>query len=128
MASSKVKALSRGGWLMARKAWREAAEAQAIEWAAEAFPGERWDAATSRVFNRRLDKLDDFLRFFFRAEYELNPVLFDSYDGAALVILPRAAGLRLARRLFGGGPGISGDLQKEDLSWNMDWFRPRSFH
>lgn len=75
---------------------------------------------------RRLDKLDSFIRVFFPEAHRTgSPIAVD--DAAALIVMPRAAALKLSRRMFRGGGGIAADLQAEDLTWNMDWFTPPGF-
>lgn len=111
-------------WFDSNTAWRKRALDLIEQWAGEAFPGERYDDITRRVVQNRFSRLEQFLRVFFRDSFEKNPAPFSAENAALLIVLPKAHALDLARRLFGGGPGIAGDLQTEDLSWNMDWFRP----
>jgi hypothetical protein len=104
-------------------AWRRQIIDQIQRWAEENQQGP-WDDRYYNVIVKRLTTLVTFVRSFFPEAAEAP---FDAHDAAALIVLPRAQALRLARRLFGGGPGIAGDLQAEDLTFNMDWFRPKDF-
>lgn len=103
--------------------WRRDTLAQVRRWIEENNQGP-WDDRTYNIVIKRLDKLVLFVRSFFP---EVGPAPFDPWDAAALIVLPKHQALRLARRLFGGGPGITKDLQTDDLWFNMDWFRPRDF-
>lgn len=103
--------------------WRLAAVAQIEKWMTETF-NRPYDASTRQVVFRRFDKLENFIRSFFP---KAPPTPFDARDAAALIVLPRHEALELAREIFRGGPGIAGNLEAEDLSFNMDWFRPRDW-
>lgn len=83
-----------------------------------------WAQHRSTVIDR-LSKLETFLHVFFPGKPE--GFLVSIGDAAAMIVLPVNQALQLARAYFGGGPGIAKDLAAEDLSWNMDWFRPRGF-
>lgn len=104
-------------------AWRNETINQVRQWIEENRQGP-WDDRTRRIVIGRLTKLITFVRFFFPGAGEAP---FAAWDAAALIVLPRQTALRLARRLFSGGPGIAKDLQAEDLTFNMDWFRPADF-
>jgi hypothetical protein len=111
-------------WFDENTAWRKRALDLIEEWAKDEF-SEPYDDITRRVVQRKFARLEQFLRVFFRDTFEKNPAPFSANNAALLVVLPKRQGLELARQLFGGGPGIAGDLQTEDLAWNMDWFRPK---
>lgn len=99
--------------------WRKTALAQIEVWA-----NEQEGPVSSRsvgIIARRFDRLEAFVRAFFPGA---GPAPFAFDDAAALVVLPKRRALKLARKLFGGGPGICRDLQEDDLTWNMDWFVP----
>lgn len=104
--------------------WRRDTIDQVRSWV-EANRQGPWDERMHNLVIKRLTKLVSFVRSFFP---EAGPAPFDPWDAAALIVLPRQQALRLARRLFGGGPGITKELQVEDLSFNTDWFRPKDFH
>ncbi len=101
--------------------WRKETISQVKQWVEEIEP---WDERYYSIVVKRLTTLVSFVRSFFP---DVGAAPFDPYDAAALIVLPRPQALRLARKLFGGGPGIAKDLQSEDLSFNMDWFRPKNF-
>jgi hypothetical protein len=81
-----------------------------------------WDDRTYNAVVKRLTKLVSFVQSFFPGTDEEG---LDPRSAAALIVLPHRQALALARRAFRGGPGISGDLEAEDLTYNMDWFRPK---
>ena len=80
---------------------------------------------TYNIIVSRLQRLEDLVYSLF-PDAPSEPFAVD--DAAALIVLPRSDALRLARKLFGGGQGIARDLQANDISFNMDWFRPRDEH
>jgi hypothetical protein len=110
-------------WLKRRQQWRVGALQQIADWIQENNQGPL-DRVVKNVVARRFDKLELFLRFYFP---DAPPAPFTHEDAAALVILPRKKALKLARSLFGGGPGITRDLREEDLDYNMDWFTPEGW-
>jgi hypothetical protein len=109
-------------------AWRREILDQIKSWVEESWAAENVPQAERHYpYNtiiKRLSQLMTFIRVFFP---ETTAAPFDAYDAAALIVLPRWQALRLARKLFGGGPGIAKDLHEEDLSYNMNWFRPANF-
>jgi len=110
-------------WFDANTAWRLDALAQIKQWVEENDQGP-YDKFAHKIVLKHFQKLETFIWAFFP---DAPPAPFDSYDAAALIVLPRYEALRLARKLFGGGPGITKDLQADDLWFNLDWFRPRGF-
>lgn len=110
-------------WLDANTAWRLKSLDQIERWVEEDGPlSERERAIVRRQAIKRFTRLESFIWSFFP---DAPPAPIEPHSAAALIVLPRQQALRLARRLFGGGPGIAGDLEADDLSFNMDWFRPR---
>jgi hypothetical protein len=99
--------------------WRRNTLAQIESWSLANNQG--WDERYRNVALKRLDKLVLFLRSFF--DYEPQDVIGHE-DAAALIVMPKASALKLARRLFKTGKGIAKDLGAEDLWFNMDWFVP----
>lgn len=102
--------------------WRSQVLHQIKEWLVVADPK---SAFPSRTIMSRLDRLESFLRAFFKHSWD-SPVI-STEDAAGLIVMPKHAALKLARRLFRGGDGIAADLHAEDLTWNMDWFQPPGF-
>lgn len=110
-------------WLDANTAWHLAVLELIEQWVHSNRQGP-YDETAKKIAMKRLMKLEDFVSHFFP---EADPAPFDIQDAAGLVLLPKYSALRLARKLFGGGPGIAGDLKLEDLTYNLDWFQPREF-
>ncbi|HSX23259.1 MAG TPA: hypothetical protein VLE97_10850 [Gaiellaceae bacterium] len=99
--------------------WRRATLDQIETWAHA--NNQEWDDRYRDWMIKRLDKLVLFLRSFFDHDPQ---ELIGHEDAAALIVLPKASALKLARRLFRTGKGIAKDLQADDLWFNMDWFVP----
>lgn len=99
--------------------WRRATLDQIETWARA--NSQEWDDRYRNWTIKRLDKLVLFLRSFFEHEPQ---ELIGHEDAAALIVLPKASALKLARRLFRTGKGIAKDLQADDLWFNLDWFVP----
>ena len=99
--------------------WRRNTLDQIEAWARA--NNQEWDARYRGWTMKRLDKLVLFLRSFF--DHDPQDVIGHE-DAAALIVMPKPAALRLARRLFRTGKGLASDLHAEDLWFNMDWFVP----
>ena len=112
-------------WVDRNVEWQRSAINQIRQWTKE--EGINFDKTTEAVVRRRWLRLDNFLKFFFEEDYKKYPVLFDANDAAAMIILPKYKAVKIARSLFHSGPGIAGNLQAEDITWNMDWFSPSSY-
>jgi len=111
-------------------AWRREILDQIKTWVEENYAAQNVPQAERhypyKTIIGKLSQLMTFLHVFFpEAKTAAEP--FAAYDAAALIVLPRWQAVRLARKLFGGGPGIAKDLRAEDLSYNMDWFTPAGF-
>jgi hypothetical protein len=109
-------------WLAANTAWRRAGIEQIARWVAEEYGPKEFDERWRRIAIKRFARLETFLNVFFP---DHGPAPFDPADAAALIVGRRGAALKLARKLFDGGPGIASDLQLEDLTWNLDLMHPR---
>lgn len=107
----------------ANTTWRLGALAQIEAWVWNNDQGP-YDKVARAVVIRRFAKLESFVWAFFP---DAAPAPFATWDAAALIVLPRYQALRLAEKLFRGGPGICKELEASDIDFNMDWFRPRDF-
>ncbi len=104
-------------------AWRRKVTAKIQKWVEsdETTLG-AWTPVVERIVTRRVVNLVTFTRFFFP---DAGPELFDVEDAAALIVMPRWAALKLFKKLYRGGPGISSALEADDVKdINMDWFHP----
>lgn len=106
--------------LMREVAWQKAIETRVHRWAVANRQGPMDDVARA-VVRRRVQKLLKYVNWYIPDPYLRHDKPFSTYDAAALVVLPKRQAQHLLSRL-----GI-GPADEEDLTFNMNWFRPQGF-